>query len=105
MQDLRELLQRGRRVAVTQQVAQAKRVWTIRVEGEVVRHEQEKTVSPFAHSRDGTLWLDRLVLRKDDGEIVNLNLNGFSRVEAAPRPTTAAIEGQTGAVESVPSRT
>lgn len=87
MQDLRQLLTEGRWVVVTQQVAQGDGVWTTRVEGQVVRYEQHKTVWPFAHSRDGTLWLDRLVLRKADGEIVNLNLDGLSRVEPVEQPT------------------
>ena len=35
----------------------------------------------FAHSKNDRLWLDRLVIKKDDGEITTLNLDEFSRVE------------------------
>ena len=43
--------------------------------------EQRKTGSWFAHAKDDRLWLDRLVLKKDDGEIVVCNLDAYSRVE------------------------
>ncbi|MEX0776807.1 MAG: hypothetical protein WD042_13975 [Phycisphaeraceae bacterium] len=71
----------GQRVSVVQQIPQRQRVWTSRVTGIVVRYEQKKTGSWFAHSRDDKLWLDRLVLRKDDGEIIVLNLDRFTHVE------------------------
>lgn len=81
----------GQKVVVTQQIAQRDEVWTIQVTGTVVRAEQAKTGSWFAHSKDDRLWLDRLVLRKDDGEIIVCNLDPYSRVEViAPAPTTAA---------------
>lgn len=95
MHDIRDLLVAGQRVAVTQQVAQRDRAWALRVEGRVVSYEQQKTVSPFAHGRDGMLWLDRLVLQKDDAEIVILNLNGLSRVEAAPEVEARGAAGHT----------
>jgi hypothetical protein len=76
-------LKPGSRVIVVQQIPQRDDVWTSRVEGEIVRVEQKKTGSWFAHSRDDKLWLDRVVLRKDDGEIVVVNLDGYSHVEPA----------------------
>lgn len=51
------------------------------IEGTVVGYEQSKTGSWFAHSKDDRLWLDRIVLRRDDGEVVYLNLDQYSRVE------------------------
>lgn len=51
------------------------------VEGVVVRYEQSKTGSWFAHSKDDRLWLDRIVLKRDDGEITHLNLDQYSQVE------------------------
>lgn len=51
------------------------------VEGSVVRYEQSKTGSWYAHAKDDRLWLDRLILKKDDGEIVYLNLDQYSLVE------------------------
>lgn len=80
----------GQRVVVTQQIAQRDEVWTIAVAGEVVRFEQVKTGSWFAHAKDDKLWLDRLVLRKDDGEMVVINLDPYSHVEAQNGSTPGA---------------
>lgn len=71
----------GARVRVTQQIPFGKAANTVSFEGVVLRSGQQKTGSWFAHSRDDKLWLDRLELRKDDGEIVVCNLDQYSRVE------------------------
>lgn len=71
----------GQKVMVTQQIPQRDEVWTNKVGGEVVRYEQRKTGSWYAHSKDDKLWLDRLVVRKDDGEIVVFNLDPYTHVE------------------------
>lgn len=71
----------GQRVRVTQQIPQRARVWTTAVTGEVVRFEQRKTGSWFAHSKDDKLWLDRLSIRKDDGEVVVCNLDEYTHVD------------------------
>lgn len=71
----------GQRVIVIQQIPQRDEVWSTQTEGEVVRYEQKKTGSWYAHAKDDRLWLDRLVLRKDDGEIVTLNLDSYTHVE------------------------
>ncbi|MFW6060609.1 MAG: hypothetical protein ACODAQ_10535 [Phycisphaeraceae bacterium] len=76
----------GQRVVVTQQIPQRDEVWTTRTEGEVVRYEQKKTGSWFAHSKNHKLWLDRLVVRKDDGELVVFNLDGYTHVDVADTP-------------------
>jgi len=71
----------GMRVRVIQQIPFAKGTTTATVEGEIVRFGQQKTGSWFAHAKDDKLWLDRLELKKDDGEIVYCNLDRFSRIE------------------------
>ncbi len=71
----------GQRVAVTQQIPRKQGVWTGRVEGVVVRTEQKKTGSWYAHAKDDKLWLDRLVIRKDDGEVVVANLDAYTHIE------------------------
>ena len=76
----------GQRVVVTQQIPQRDEVWTLRVTGEVVSYKQQKTGSWYAHSKDDKLWLDRLVVRKDDGEIVTMNLDAYTRVEEVEAP-------------------
>jgi hypothetical protein len=71
----------GTRVRVTQQMPQTHTVWSTRVEGTVVRWRQDRTGSWFAHGKDDKVWLDRLELRRDDGELVTLNLDQWSLVE------------------------
>ncbi len=76
--------QTGQRVRVTQQVPRlgnADPTSAVSVEGLVVDFTQQKTGSWFAHSKDHKLWMDRLVLRKDDGEMVHVNLDQYSSVE------------------------
>lgn len=73
--------QPGQRVRITQQISRLSKIGTVTIEGVVEVFEQSKTGSWFAHSEDKKLWLDRLRLRKDDGEIVYCNLDQFSRVE------------------------
>lgn len=73
--------QPGQRVRITQQVPRESRTGTITVEGTVQAFEQQKTGSWYAHSEDKKLWLDRLRIQKDDGEIVYCNLDHLSRVE------------------------
>ena len=84
----------GDRVRVTQQVQH--KGWTNSLEGVVLRYEQRKTGSWFAHSKDEKLWLDRLVVRKDDGELVVCNLDEYSHVEiveAAPGSSPGSASG------------
>lgn len=75
------LYQPGKRVRVVQQIAQRDQVWTNTVEGVITRYQQAKTGSWFAHSKDDQLWLDRLELRKDDGELTTLNLDQYTAIE------------------------
>lgn len=72
----------GMRVRVTQQINLGTGTKTTQVEGTVLRAGQQKTGSWFAHSKDKKLWLDRIELKKDDGEVVFVNLDQYSRVEA-----------------------
>ncbi len=74
-------IQPGQRVRVTQQVPRQSGTMAITIEGTVVRMGQGKTGSWFAHSKDHKLWLDRLELRKDDGEMVVCNLDQYSSVQ------------------------
>ena len=76
----------GQRVVVMQQIPQREQVWTTRIEGTVQRYEQRKTGSWFAHAKDDKLWLDRLTLQKDDGEIIVCVLDNYSHVEVLPQP-------------------
>jgi hypothetical protein len=71
----------GQRVRITQQVPRLSGDMASTVEGVVVKSGQGKTGSWFAHSKDHKLWLDRVELRKDDGELVVVNLDQYSRIE------------------------
>jgi len=74
-------LKPGQRVRITQQLAARHYSLSTPVEGIVVKVAQKPTGSWFAHSATDKLWLDRVVLRKSDGEISTLNLDEFSHVE------------------------
>ncbi len=71
----------GSRVRVIQQQPQRDRSWTNSIEGVLTRYRQAKTGSWYAHAKDDQLWLDRLELRRDDGELVILNLDQYTVIE------------------------
>ena len=79
----------GTRVRVTQQVVMGHGTSTTVVEGEVVRAGRQKTGSWFAHAKDKKVWVDRVELRKDDGELITLNLDQYSRVEVVEAGSAA----------------
>ncbi len=98
-------LRPGSRIRVTQQIVKGDGVWTTAVEGVVVKFGQAKTGSWFAHAKGNQLWLDRVELRRADGEIVVCSLDQLSRVEvleAAPAEggsaagSSPAAEGSDG---------
>jgi hypothetical protein len=74
----------GQNVRVTQQIAARDHTFTTDVRGTVVEYSQKQTGSWYAHSKDDKLWLDRLTLRKADGELITLNLDEYSVVEIEP---------------------
>lgn len=71
----------GVQVKITQQIAARHYSWDTNIIGTVISFEQKPTGSWYAHSRDDKLWLDRLTLRKADGEITTLNLDEFTHIE------------------------
>ena len=78
--DLAKRLVPGATVEVVQQILHGDDVWTTSVRGTVLAYEQQPTGAWFAHARDDKLWLDRLVICKDDGEISVLNLDQYAVV-------------------------
>ena len=80
-ESLRSQLTPGTRVRVTQQIAARDRTWTSEVRGTVVSYDQQPTGSWYAHSKGDKLWLDRLKLRKEDGELITLVLDEFSHID------------------------
>jgi hypothetical protein len=71
----------GTQVRVIQQIAARDHTFTSDIRGVVVSFSQKPTGSWYAHSKDDRLWLDRLTLRKTDGELITLNLDEYSVVE------------------------
>lgn len=87
--DISKQLTPGTRVEVIQQLphgAAGDEAWVQRIHGTVVSHELQPTGSWFAHARGDKLWLDRLTIREDDGEVTVLNLDQYSvvRIEKPP---------------------
>ncbi|QOJ13298.1 MAG: hypothetical protein HRU75_01020 [Planctomycetia bacterium] len=71
----------GRRVRIIQQVQRREGDWRMEVVGEVVDATQEKTGSWYAHSKDDKLWLTRVRLRKNDGELTTISVDQHTQVE------------------------
>jgi hypothetical protein len=93
---IRKNLRPGVRVKVTQQIAARNYTLTSDVAGTVVEYEQKQTGSWYAHSKNDKLWLDRLLIRKADGELTTLNLDDYSHVEIlADEPAAAAGPART----------
>ena len=88
-EQLRQQLVPGARVKITQQIPARHYAWSADVRGTVVDFEQKPTGSWFAHSKNDKLWLDRLVLRKDDGEMTSLILDDYSRIEVESPSSSA----------------
>lgn len=74
-------LRPGAKVKITQQIAGRDYTWTSDVVGTILNYEQKKTGSWYAHSKDDKLWLDRVLIKKDDGELITLNLDAYTYVE------------------------
>lgn len=88
---IRKQLVPGAKVKVTQQIAARNYTWTKDVVGEVISYEQKQTGSWYAHSKDDKLWLDRLVIKKNDGEITTLNLDDYTHIEVDGSAAGAAV--------------
>ncbi len=71
----------GTRVRITQQIAARDHSYSSEVRGTVVAYNQQQTGSWYANGKGDKLWLDRLTLKKPDGELITLNLDDYSVVE------------------------
>ncbi len=92
---LRNRIRPGATVRVTQQIAARDYTWTSDVTGTVMEFEQKQTGSWYAHSKNDKLWLDRLLLKKEDGELTTLNLDDYSHVEVlTPAPAGSSGDGK-----------
>jgi hypothetical protein len=87
---IRKSLVPGAQVVITQQIAHriASKAWNNVISGTVVEYMQKPTGSWYAHSKNDKLWLDRLKIRKTDGELTTLILDEYSHVEVVPPATS-----------------
>ncbi len=93
-ESIRKQLVPGASVKIIQQIAARDYSWNSETAGTIVNYKQEPTGSWYAHSKDDKLWLDRLTLRKTDGEITTLNLDEFSvvKIVQTARPASTTIK-------------
>lgn len=70
----------SQRIRVVQTISTRSPGWATGIEGTVVEMSAQPTGSWFAHGKNDRLWLQRLRLAKDDGEIVDLVLDDTSVV-------------------------
>ena len=79
--DTLDSLQVGVRVRVHQRIRRADLWVDFVVEGELVALERRPTGSWFAHGKNGRLWLNRIVLKKPDGEQSELVIDEQTQIE------------------------
>ena len=89
-ESLRNQLAPGTIVEVTQQIPHRDKTWTNTLRGTIVSYQQKQTGSWFAHSKNDKLWLDRMLIRKADGELTTLNLDDYSHIEILTDEPAAA---------------
>jgi hypothetical protein len=73
--------QPGTVVRVTQQIPRRLDTYSTVVTGKVIRQERQYSGSWFARNKNSKVWLDRLLIQKEDGEISILNLDEYTVVE------------------------
>lgn len=86
----RDELPVGKRVRITQSVDRREGAWSGDVIGTIVSVAAQKTGSWYAHGRDAKFWLQRIFLKKDDGELTTLTLDRSTRVEVLDGPAESS---------------
>jgi hypothetical protein len=86
------MYQPGTVVRVTQQIPRRLDTYTMTITGKVIRQERQYSGSWFARNKNGRVWLDRLLIQKDDGEITILNLDEYTVVEVLQGPEAVSSE-------------
>lgn len=77
------------RVRIQQSIHARDGDWNSAVtEGEVVSFLARPTGSWFAHGKGDKLWLRRLRLRRDDGELVDFNVDQDTQITVLSTPGT-----------------
>ena len=73
-------LEPSQRVRILQTVHAREGDWQTEIEGKIVSIASKPTGSWFVHGKNDKLWLRRLTIRKDDGELADLVLDRDSVV-------------------------
>lgn len=68
------------RVRITQTIRTREGAWETKIEGTVQAVRARPTGSWFAHGKNDKLWLQRILLKRDDGELVELVVNDETQV-------------------------
>lgn len=74
-------LKPGQRIRLSQEIDRREGNWTSELVGIVLSAQPEPTGSWHAGGKAGRLWLNRIRLRKEDGEITTVVLDQHTRVE------------------------
>ncbi|MGN6368319.1 MAG: hypothetical protein ACTHN5_08680 [Phycisphaerae bacterium] len=82
----------GSVVRITQQIPRRTDTVVTTVTGTVMRQERQPSGSWYARNAGSKVWLDRLVIRKEDGEITILNLDEYTVVEVIRGPEAVRAE-------------
>lgn len=85
-----ERLRPSQRVRVLQTVHTREGDWQTGIEGVIVSVASKPTGSWFAHGKNDKLWLTRLRIRQDDGELVDFVLDRDSVVTILDDESAAA---------------
>lgn len=104
---MKNILKPGNRVRIVRQMPQRDQCWTPSAEGTLVSYRQATTGAWFAHSKSGKLWLDRAMMRMDDGELTDCALDRYTRVEAigaAERGVSSVAANSDSDSPSAPSK-
>ncbi len=87
----------GTVVRVTEQIPRRLDTYTMIITGKVIRHERQNSGSWYARNKRNKVWLDRLIVQKEDGEISILNLDEYTNVEVLQGP--AGIKSDSPLIE------
>lgn len=76
----------GQRIRIHQEIDRREGNWRHELEGTVVECFAQPTGSWFAHGAGTKLWLNRIRLRKDDGELTTVLIDQHTRYDVLSEP-------------------
>lgn len=71
----------GMKIRITQVIDRREGDWQLQVVGEVIETFAQKTGSWNAHGKDDKLWLNRIKIRKENGELSLMSVDPATRYE------------------------